>query len=251
METKKEFKTDYLIDYHGLDTNLKISTPRLIDYLQESAVRHSDWAGYSMDWFTRQMKGWLILNWDLKIFDYPKWNEKITVKTWPCLFKGIIAYRGFEITNNINNKIILQGFSKWVYTDLEKRRPVLPPKEMTERYGIIKPEPFKSDFKIPAYDSFTKININILKVTRRDIDTNLHVNNISYIEWVIDSIPDDIYNTMIIENIKINYKKECTKDMFISIDLYTKENEIVSIITSNNVILTEIYIKFNKNNISN
>lgn len=249
METKKEFETNYLIDYHGLDTNLKISAQRLIDYLQESAVRHSNWAGYSMDWFMEQMKGWIILNWDLKIFDYPKWNEKITVKTWPCLFKGILGYRGFEITSN--NKIILQAFSKWVYTDLQKRRPVLPPKGMTERYGILKPEPFQSDFKILLNSDFIKINTSNLKVTRRDIDTNLHVNNISYIEWVIDCIPDNIYDSMIIQNIKINYKKECRKDMVVYIDLYTRENEIISEIKNDNIILTEIYIKYNKKSINN
>lgn len=244
MESKKEFMTDYLINYHGLNTHLKTTVPKLVDYLQESAVRHSEWAGYSMDWFIEQMKGWIILNWDLKIFDYPKWNEKITVRTWPCLFKGILAYRGFEIINNKNNKIILEGLSKWVYTDLKKRRPIHPPNGMTEKYGIIKPEPFKSDFEILPYNNFTKINTKTFKVTRRDIDTNLHVNNVSYIEWAFDCIPDEIYDKINVKNIKINYKKECKKDMILTIDLYENKNKLLSTIKDkDNTILTQIYVE--------
>ena len=33
-------------------------------------------------------------------------------------------------------------------------------------------------------------------VTRRDTDTNGHANNVKYLEWVMDDIPDAIYEDM-------------------------------------------------------
>lgn len=244
MNEKKEFSTKYSIDYHGLTSELTITPQRLIDYLQESAVRHSEWAGYPMTWFRDNMRGWLITNWDLKIKRYPKWNEEINVKTWPVLFKGILGYRGFEIIGENNTQILL-GMSQWVYTDLEKRRPVKPQDDMCKSYGIIKPAPFEKDFSFPSKEKFCKISSNNVSVSRRDIDTNYHVNNVVYIEWFMDFVPDSIYNNMKPYAIKVYYKKECTLGDEILIELYQDKNNILAEISKDNTLLTQIYTEWN------
>lgn len=241
MNNKNEFSTNYIIGYQNLDSNLLIKPSGLISYLQETSVKHSQWAGFPMTWFFNEMKGWILINWDIEILSYPSWNEKIKVETWPVLFNGILAQRAFRIKDEKDNTI-LNAMSKWVYTDLKKRRPVHPPKEMPEKYGLIKPSLFETDFKIPFNDNLKKVSTHYLKVTRQDIDTNLHVNNISYFKWFLDYIDEKTYNNMKIKNLKILYKKECIKDTDIKIDIYNYKNTFYcSISDCNNNLLTEIY----------
>lgn len=45
-------------------------------------------------------------------------------------------------------------------------------------------------------------------IQRRDIDTNGHVNNLHYIDYALETLPEDIYNSNEFDNIEIHYKKE-------------------------------------------
>jgi len=241
----EEFETSFTIEYNGLLPDLTITAPKFIDYLQESAIRHADWAGYPMTWFAKEKKGWIITNWDINIIEYPIWGQKIIVSTYPIKFKGIVVYRGFEIFNTENKKM-LEAVSQWVFTDLKLRKPIKAPLEMCENYGIIKKEPFAIDFSFPETKGFKTINKVKFAVRRRDIDTNYHANNISYITWVIDYIPENIYYNKKIKKIKINYKKEVKLGNNLELIIKQKNNNFFSEILNNDYnILAQIYIEFN------
>ena len=45
-------------------------------------------------------------------------------------------------------------------------------------------------------------------VSKRDIDTNHHVNNLNYLDFAYDAIPDDIYFNSNFKNVEIMYKLE-------------------------------------------
>lgn len=250
----KGFEQRFIIDYSGVDSSLRLTLPKFVDYLQEAAILHSQNAGYEMSWFSQMKRGWLILNWDVHILKYPQWNEEITVKTWPVSFDGILACRGFQVFN-IQNELILDACSKWVFTNIEKKRPVKPPKGMCERYGLTFPAPFEYDFSFPNIsenkmaagyvDSWRLIAEKSLTVTHRDIDTNNHVNNISYIIWAIDCLPEFVYKEFKASRLKISYKKESVLAEQISIKLYQNgadKTELIAV-AENQIgeLLAEIY----------
>ncbi|MGI6777525.1 MAG: hypothetical protein ACOX7R_05735 [Acetivibrionales bacterium] len=43
---------------------------------------------------------------------------------------------------------------------------------------------------------------------REDIDTNNHVNNTRYVNWILETIPLDIYENFSLKTLDIVYKKE-------------------------------------------
>jgi acyl-ACP thioesterase len=45
-------------------------------------------------------------------------------------------------------------------------------------------------------------------VNRYDIDSNNHVNNVRYMQWLMESIPDEFYNKARIEYIQGTFLKE-------------------------------------------
>lgn len=60
-------------------------------------------------------------------------------------------------------------------------------------------------------------------VTRKDIDTNGHVNNTVYVDWAIDRVPEGIYEDYKLQEIAVSYKKECKKDVKIKVISNIKE----------------------------
>ena len=48
------------------------------------------------------------------------------------------------------------------------------------------------------------------QVRYSDIDTNMHVNNVKYAAWALETVPKDIVLNYELKNIKATYEKETT-----------------------------------------
>jgi len=88
--------------------------------------------------------------------------------------------------------------------------------------------------------------------TRRDIDTNNHVNNVKYLEWVFCHVPDDIFLGYRPIVLKVAYKKETKLGDKLGITIFRKninheEAEIFALIEKSGVTATEIYTRWRKN----
>jgi acyl-ACP thioesterase len=64
----------------------------------------------------------------------------------------------------------------------------------------------KVDFK--HYNEFLYSDEKNIYIRKSDIDNNNHVNNVKYLEWMLDSTDDNILNNHNIKSISIEYKKE-------------------------------------------
>ena len=67
-------------------------------------------------------------------------------------------------------------------------------------------------------------------VQRRDIDTNNHVNNLYYLDYALEALPEDIYMNSNFSNVEIMYKHEAKLGDTLSI-FYTKSNNNEIVIT--------------------
>ena len=44
--------------------------------------------------------------------------------------------------------------------------------------------------------------------SKRDIDTNNHVNNLYYLDYALEALPEEVYNKFKFPNVEIMYKHE-------------------------------------------
>ena len=74
------------------------------------------------------------------------------------------------------------------------------------------------------------------KIMRRDLDTNNHVNNLNYLDFAIEALPDAVYNNIHFSSIDVLYKKQCLWGDQISC-LYTlnEANQHVIVIKSHDL----------------
>ncbi len=194
------FTKKFEISFADINENNKLSNKGILRLMQEIAGIHSGTVGYGLNDMPKTHFGWVILNWKLRVFSRPKWNTVLTINTWSRKITPLFAYRDFEIYDDKNNLVAI-ATSKWILFDVYKQ-------------SICKITP---DIE----------NLNFVyeyKIGRRDIDTNHHVNNINYLDYAYEAIPQE--KLLDFSNIEIMYKHEARIGDTISVFYsYTGNNE--------------------------
>ncbi|KAG1363466.1 putative Oleoyl-acyl carrier protein thioesterase, chloroplastic [Cocos nucifera] len=66
--------------------------------------------------------------------------------------------------------------------------------------------------KIPKLEDPAEYSRLGLVPRRADLDMNQHVNNVAYIGWVLESMPQEIIDTHELHTITLDYRRECQHD---------------------------------------
>jgi len=169
--------------YHS-DQDGKLTLFSLFHFLQECAWDNARLNNFGYE-FLKENKAFWVLSRILVYMDhYPNWKEEIQIKTWPKGTDGIFALRDFEII--LNDMVIGRVTTSWLILDMDTRRP-----RKLDGFNFFH-ENFMQEEAIPK--KLEKIVLNgdpkILesrKVYYSDLDVNRHVNNASYVRWILDS----------------------------------------------------------------
>lgn len=231
----KPFVDNFTVHSYDTDMNAVLSIHNVVKYFMETAIDHTDDVGYGLKRLVHENRGWVVLNWIIKMHEYPKYKDNIKISTWACSGNTLQATR-FFIMEDKNGNIISEAASRWAFLDLEKRHPVRFSSEMNEAYCCDKQPPFEyGNFFMPKEDEKYLISQNTLVVRRSETDTNGHANNVRYIEWASDQVPDDIYLNYLAEEIRVLYRKECKYGDIVTVKTYIiDDNDKKLIITSIN-----------------
>lgn len=176
------------------------SATTMLTLLEETAAEHCYSINYSLYQLEAQNIGWILISGILKMERYPKYKEKIRIRTWLSAYSKI---RGFRENIIYDEQGIVIGKAKglWVFFDIKRRRPIQILDDIREKWSSWEEECIVHNItkKIPAIDS-EKYDEKF-KVNKYDVDTNKHVNNIRYLQWVTESISDEIMDNYFLESI--------------------------------------------------
>jgi medium-chain acyl-[acyl-carrier-protein] hydrolase len=204
------WRETYRIRSYEVDCRNRLSILSIFSFMQEAAGKHADVLGVSIHQLLSENFTWLLARLKIKIARYPGWNDRIQVSTWPSGTQQLFALRDFEIKDD-HNRIIAAAVSAWLVIDLQKRRPVrISP--FVERL-----KPVDGNHILPdRLDKLAALSRHEHKrnfVARySDLDINQHVNNVSFVEWVVESVPPAVLNTSVPVEIEINFLAEAFYD---------------------------------------
>lgn len=147
----------------------------------------------------------MLLYWKIKTIKRPHWNTELMVKTWARKFEKVSSWRDFEVYDNDGN-LILIGTTQWVLIDVKRQSIAKITDKMHEEYGIFEKSVFEDEVsgKLQLEDKMEKVYE--YTPTRRDIDSNHHVNNVNYLEIAYDAFTTGM--NLDFENLEIYYKKQ-------------------------------------------
>jgi len=204
------YKENYKIYSPNCDAHLIAKLDWFFQIVQEIAGYHASLLNFAIPDLKKLGLTWVISRENLEIFQYPKWRDVVSVETWVELpFRRVLIPR-IIVAKNAENEIIFKAITLWAIIDLKTKKPIepmpilekigLPQKAFNEKFYIKKREYFNEEFPIIGT---TTPNINY-----SDTDLNHHVNNISYIRWVLQSLPNSFRDEYITKNIDVSWLKQ-------------------------------------------
>jgi len=188
------------VGVHGV-----LSGAVLMNILQDIAAEHAMKLGFGVNDLADKGLAWFLGRLTVRVDRFPRWDECIIVKTWPCGGKGLMCFRDFEITDSAGD-IIAAASSGWLVVDLNRRRPLRPNRTL----GDIPVNPkraLQTDFEEidePGQCQFSKI----FEPRFGEIDLNNHINNSIYFTWASESMPREILSEYVPAEIDIAFKSE-------------------------------------------
>ncbi len=200
------FQKEYEINYYQIDQNKEATPVSILHFLEDVATFHSESVGLGIDRLLEEGTAWILQRWLLKMERYPVLGEKITTETWPSRFEHFSATREFRM-EDAEGRLIGWASSLWIYLNTAKKRPVRIPEQFGRAYGLDQNRSLQAPFE--RFQKMTEANSEInFHVRRSDIDTNGHVNNVRYVDWMLEGIPEDLIRDHQLAELEVLYKKE-------------------------------------------
>lgn len=213
------YSQNFTVTLPDVGTNNSLTNKGFLRMFQEIGAVHSSKFGYGLNDSKKTGLFWIILNWKLEVFQRPKWNEVLSISTWCTHHTHIYFYRDYQVCNS-SGEVVAIATSKWILFDFNKKSVFRITENFTENYckdvdknvfNVKMVEKFKEPENDKLADEYT--------VLKRDIDSNHHVNNLNYLDFAYEILPDNID----FKNVEIMYKNEARLGDILQF-YYTVEN---------------------------
>jgi medium-chain acyl-[acyl-carrier-protein] hydrolase len=188
----------------GLDAALTMQS--VCNYLQEIAGNHAFNLGVAVDHLLKQNITWVLSRLHVQMSRYPFWRETVTIKTWPAEVHPLYAIRDFELFD-VKDRSVGKATSSWMLLDIIKRKPI-PITETIQQMHLNSPGRAIDDKfeKLPVMQQVQYEKRFHVRLS--DLDVNQHVNNVNYIEWGLETLPEEIYKNYFLSDMEITYRAE-------------------------------------------
>ncbi|XPV70326.1 MAG: acyl-[acyl-carrier-protein] thioesterase [Halarcobacter sp.] len=185
------FDKEFELRFFEMNRLGEASAISILTLLQETAAEHCRYAGHDLLSLMSENLGWVLLAGAMEMERYPLYKEKIIIRTWISKYHAIRGFRE-NIIYDENYNIIGRARGLWVFYDIKKRRPKKIHPDFLKKWSSCKTISLEHDIsnKIEPLNSFECKKE--FKVNMYDTDTNKHVNNLRYLQWLMESIPDEI-----------------------------------------------------------
>lgn len=222
MLARKIWEETIKIHSFQMDPKGKAQLFTICNYLQEAASMHATLAGLGFDEMVKRNQVWVLTRLKVEIEKYPKWNDKLKLQTWSRGNEGIFYLRDFLIQDQ-KGETIIKATSSWAAINLKTRRP-----ELVD--GLEVKLNSQKD-KIAINTKLEKLpelkNHKLLKeyqVQYTDIDLVYHVNNVKYIEMLLNAFPLNIHKSKKVTSMEINYLGETMYGEEVQINRSSEDN---------------------------
>ncbi|MDY4888567.1 MAG: thioesterase [Sphaerochaetaceae bacterium] len=214
IDEKNVFHDTYLCTSFNVDKYYNAYLEFFFQLIQDVAGNHSYLRSCSIPQLQKEGRTWVIVRSVLDIFRYPSWPSYVKVETWPMPPNKYNAPRGTYIDSEHGERLA-QCFSNWCILDLEHNHRPVRPDFLFDRLPVVNKDadhPMENQIpKIPFFDDVEEMMVlSEYKphLVSRDGDYNGHINNIAYLRWILDSLPEDFLDSHLACHVDISWLKE-------------------------------------------
>jgi medium-chain acyl-[acyl-carrier-protein] hydrolase len=204
--TEPLHRQEFPVHSYEVDTEGFLTPRALCAFLQEAAGGDAARAGYTMERLAQDQLVWVIQWMRVEVESYPRRGESLTVATWARHFERAIAWREFDVADGTGARVAV-ATSRWAVVDLRARRLVRLPEfirrsPVPHRPPALEREPSSLEPAEPAERE------RRFEVRRGDLDMVRHVNNTRYVEWALETVPDEVQERCRPSAFEIAFRRE-------------------------------------------
>lgn len=220
-EIKKIWKDEYKIHSYEVDVKGNATLPILCQFMQESAWKHAENMRVGFAHLLNKNLIWVLSRQLIKMQSFPKLGETIQIHTCPKGKDRLFYYRDFRILDEKENAIG-GAATVWFAIDVTTRKPQKP--DSYFQFPLHKDRVFSDKLNrlkgsLQSIDGTTSIRVNY-----KDLDLHEHVNNVRYIEWMLDSFTLEFQKTHRLREVEINYLAEALYNDILVVNYEKKED---------------------------
>ncbi|GFP84703.1 palmitoyl-acyl carrier protein thioesterase chloroplastic [Phtheirospermum japonicum] len=213
-----EYRQSVVIRSHEVGPDKTMTLESILNLLQETALNHVWLSGLMRQYGTtlgmiQNNLIWVVSKMQVQIDHYPIWGEVIEIDTWVGSSGKHGMRRDWLLRSRATSLVLARGTSTWAMMNKHTRRLSKMPDDVRAEISpwfIEKQAIEESSNEIEKVDSNNASYVNSdLKAKRSDLDMNHHVNNVKYVKWMLETIPDDFLENHRLSDISLEYRREC------------------------------------------
>lgn len=207
----------YTVQTYDIDKRRRMTVAALVKQMQEAAMQNVIEMKLSVWDMEDQHISWVLLRKGMRINRLPMIGEKLKIYTCPTGFEKVFTFRDYKVFDE-KGTLIAFSSSSWLLLNTQTRRMSRIPDWILE---------FEKDMP-PSAECLARPSIKLsplqkaditssFRVYWHDLDFNGHLNNVYYIQWMLETVPDEFLDQGTLLSFDIQYKVEGKwKDRIIS-----------------------------------
>ncbi len=214
MDVLPLYFSEHVIKHYEIDAAGRFSLAALANHVQENAAEHARRLKVGFKDLQVNNHAWMLSRIRFTYLSSPRLGDHFETETWVKDYDRLFSYRDFHFKRN--DEIFAVANSAWVIADPVNRK-IVPVEQyvnkaykLKDRCAVNEPLP-----KLKGVEGKAE-HVFIHQVHFSSIDLNHHANNISYLQWYLDYLPDNLA-LVPVANITVNYLHEVKLDDKISI----------------------------------
>lgn len=203
----KIFTTQHTIQYYEADAKQQVTLSMLINVSLEASTQQAASLHIGEEEVHAQGLGWIILETAIDINTLPMVHDNVTVKTWIEEANSFFSVRHFEVSKDDN--VMVEIKMLFALLDMDARKLTRIPETFID---ALEPKAVKRVARLAKNtmwaDNDEWSGTQEYAVRYNDIDTNLHVNNSRYYEWITDVLGANILSETEPQHVIIRFEQE-------------------------------------------
>lgn len=208
------YNDTFALNSYEVDPFYHVQTPYYFRIMQEAAGSHSYHRKVSIPHLQEEQRTWVVTRTVMDIDHYAQWPATLRVETWPQEPWKLYFPRVCRLYDGSGTRLF-QSLSHWVVMDTCTGRPVKP-QTIADRFGTVEAKTFVEPNlgRRPTFSptEYTETITYEPSIRYADCDLNQHVNNVAYLEWMLDSLPHTFRDAHLISKVDIAYLAQTYRD---------------------------------------
>ena len=210
------FSKSFIISNNDVDKRFKLKISAIFRYFQDIALLATEDLGVDSISLSKRNIDWVITRMSVEVRRLPDCDEEVTIHTYPGKDMAMLYPRYFFITD-AKGEVIIRSASIWALIDNTTRKVIIDREVISKLPGESAEDqlPLPEKLTIPEETRFVEKRT----IHYSDLDFNSHMNNVRYVELLMDVHDSEFYNSHRLSSITLNYMRELKEKE--AIDVYT------------------------------